>query len=513
MNIRRLLRLSLLGFTATLFTSTPSLADKALPHLTPYWPDYPTVDYGTGEQAKHIQHGEYLVKLGDCISCHTNTTQPNSPVFGGGLGMKTPFGVFYTPNITPDKETGLGNWSFEDFRGAMHRGKRPDGSNNFPVFPYLWFTRITDDDLRDIKAYLDKIPAVHAPKRKDDVPFPFNVRFAQTFWKILFFKKGYYQPDPKQSAQWNRGAYIVEGLAHCGMCHTPINFLGGPKNRYKFTGNLVDGMLAPNISGPALADIPVEQIVRVFSHGKMIRGGEVAGPMLEVDHNSLSHLSEYDLQAIALYIKSVQSKQPPKKAITGTGLEAGKAVYEQSCYACHNTGASGAPKLGSTEDWSPLLALGKDKLYQNAIQGINAMPPKGTCVSCTDQQIKDTVDYMISMAQPGASAPTLSFGRPDQPPASLTLKDGERIYEKNCASCHSTGRYGAPQVGSVNEWTPLLRKGIAELVQDTLYKHGKMPPMSQICPTCNDADIKAAVVFMAQQSKEPDQDYKLWLSN
>ena len=509
MKIKYFHTLAALGLVTSLFVSPAAMAEETM-----YWPKYPTVNYGTGKQAERIQHGEYLVKAGDCISCHTDTTKPDSPVFAGGLGMRTPFGTFYSPNITPDKETGLGKWSLEDFKKAMHRGKRPDGSNNFPVFPFLWFTRVSDEDLNDIKAYLDAIPAIHQENKKENVPFPFNVRFAQTFWRLLFFKEGYFQPDPQQSAQWNRGAYLVEGLAHCGMCHTPINLLGGPQNTYKFTGNMVDGMLAPNISGPALKDASVDDIIKVFTEEKMIGGGQVAGPMLEADRNSLQHLNRSDLEAIAVYIKSVQSKQPKKKEITGTGLEAGKAVYEQSCYACHNTGASGAPQLGNAEEWASRIESGTQTLYHNAIVGIKAMPPKGTCSTCTDQQIQDAVDYIVQMAKPGAHVSTSSFGRPSEPPPGLTLVDGKKMYEEHCASCHSSGQRGTPQIGDVEAWKPKLKQGISTLVFHSLKGYNAMPSKQQTCPDCSDADILAAVIYIAQESKSGnEEDYKLWLSN
>ena len=177
-----------------------------------------------------VKRGEYLVKVGDCASCHTDTA-PGSKIFAGGLGIKTPFGIFYSPNITPDKATGLGNWSDEGFIHAMQSGVAPHWSYLFPVFPYPYFARVYREDLLAIKAYLDKVPAVNAPHKKNEVPFPFNQRFLQIGWRLLFFhfqNQGEYKANPIHTKAWNRGAYLVQGLGHCGMCHTPINTLGAP---------------------------------------------------------------------------------------------------------------------------------------------------------------------------------------------------------------------------------------------------------------------------------------------
>ena len=256
--------------------------------------------------------GEYLTKMGDCIACHTDTTHPNSPVFAGGYPISTPFGIFYSPNITSDKETGIGKWTDDEFVRAMQHGISPQGYNYFPVFPYTSFTRVTRDDLLAIKAYLFSIPAIKNTPPKNDVAFPFSWRFLQYGWKLLFFEfhKGVYQYDSSKSPVWNRGAYIVQGLAHCGECHTPRNMFGAMKYSYALTGAFVEGYYAPNITGHGLEGIPDQKIIEVFTKNKKLKGsGEVGGPMREVNVDSLKYLTQADLQAIVTYLRTVKSKE------------------------------------------------------------------------------------------------------------------------------------------------------------------------------------------------------------
>jgi mono/diheme cytochrome c family protein len=191
------------------------------------YPTYPEIDYGSGEQTAAIKRGEYLVKIGDCIACHA-ATEPGSKAFAGGLPIATPFDTFFTPNITPDKETGIGQWTEAEFIKAMHEGVRPDGSNSFPAFPYIFFNRVRDADLKDIWTYLKTLAPVMQESKGNTLPFPLDVRSAQYGWKMLFFypDRDVSTEDPARSETWNRGAYLVNGLGHCSMCYTPMNILG-----------------------------------------------------------------------------------------------------------------------------------------------------------------------------------------------------------------------------------------------------------------------------------------------
>ncbi|MBX9869675.1 MAG: c-type cytochrome, partial [Burkholderiaceae bacterium] len=367
-----------------------------------YYPPYPTVNYNSGYGTKaQIQHGEYLSKAGDCIACHTETGKPNQPQFAGGLGIFTPFGMFYTPNITPDKTNGIGSWDEKKFLDAMQHGHCTDGFC-YPVFPFLYFARMQQQDLLDIRSYLMSIPAVAQPNKPNDVMFPFNIRFLQLGWRILFFYFDNHQVayDNTQSAQWNRGRYLVLGPGHCGMCHTPLNPLGAEKKKYFLTGGFVNGYYAPDITSRGLAGASVAQVVNVFKKNRMLSGGPVQGPMLEVNMDSLRYLTDGDLQAIATYLQSVKS-QYPEAGDTTVGPNTGVTIYTKTCAACHDSGGAGAPRIGDKQDWQKYFAQGMNSMYTNAINGIGSMPPKGTCMTCTDDQIKAVVDYIVKETKYG----------------------------------------------------------------------------------------------------------------
>lgn len=250
-----------------------------------FYPKYPVLTIKPGMNAKLIAKGEYLVKLGDCMACHTDTPNHGAP-FAGGLAIDTPFGTFFTPNITPDKKSGIGNWTNADFINAMHDGINPNGSYYFPVFPYTSFTKVNKDDLVAIKAYLDALPPIYKVDKKPTAPWPFSWRFSQVFWRALFFKPQFYNYNPDETAQWNRGAYLVQGLGHCGECHTPRNFLGAMKNDAYLTGAFVNGFWAPNITHLGLETATTHQVVQVFKKEELIdNAGPVRGPMAEVDHD------------------------------------------------------------------------------------------------------------------------------------------------------------------------------------------------------------------------------------
>lgn len=462
---------------------------------------YPTVEYGTGK-AEQIKRGEYLVKASDCIACHT--TEGGKP-FAGGLPIKTPFGTIYSPNITSDKETGLGKWSDDDFVQAMREGIAPDGSYYYPVFPFMNFNKFSRQDVLDIKAYLDAIPAVEQKNLPLDMPFPFNVRLTLSFWRFMFFDfyKGEYQTDTRQSPEWNRGAYLVEGPGHCDLCHSPLNILGAPKRQYYLAGGFVDGYSVPNITSFRLGDIPVEKIIAVFKEDQKISGGKVQGPMLQVNHDSLSYLGTEDLTAIAIYLRTVVSKLPPAPG-HGTGEKAGKAIYEQYCAGCHNMGGGGAPKFGDPSQWESKLTLGLNPVYDHAIKGIGGMPPKGNCDSCTDEQVKTAVDYIVSHSR-GEAGKKIAAPNPSE---SLTsLARGKQIFDRVCSVCHREGQLGAPKLGDKTAWTPLLKENVDVLVERAINGYKGHPAMGA-CYQCSDADVIAAVKYMVQEGG--DGDYRLW---
>lgn len=470
----------------------------------PYAPEtYPTVNYGSGKKAEQIQHGEYLSKAGDCIACHTAV---GGKPFSGGLPIKTPFGTIYSPNITPDPETGIGKWSDAQFDRAMREGIGIHGEYYYPVFPYPFFNKLSRQDVLDIKAYLDALPPVRQSNRDPDMPWPFRERILQSFWRFMFFDfhKGQFAYDNRKSPEWNRGAYLVQGLGHCAMCHTKVNALGGWETQYNLAGGFVDNYYAPNISASGLKNVPTQKVLNVFLRDQLIKGGMVQGPMYQVNHDSLIYLSHQDLSAIVTYLRTVESQSPPAPS-QGSGEKAGKAIYNQYCAGCHANGGGGAPKFGDSAQWSPLVKQGLNSLYENAIKGIGGMPPKGTCDTCTDEQIRFTVDYMISNSTGGSAKSTASSVPSGS--ALTSLARGKQVYDQVCSVCHNQGQLGAPVLGNKMTWTPIMKQNFDVVVQHTLQGYKAHPPRGA-CYGCSDTDIISAVKYMAQQSGTGD--YTLW---
>ena len=367
-----------------------------------YYAAYPPTSPGKdAEEEAAIRQGEYLAKAGDCIACHTNV-QGRTPAYAGRLPIETPFGTFYSPNITPDTETGIGAWSEADFVRALREGHGPHRENYFPVYPFVYFANITEEDARELYVYFRHIPAVHLKNRS--LPFPFNLpgaRFTLWGWNLLFFYPNTpFSPDPEQSATWNRGKYLVDGLGHCSMCHTPLNPLGSPISRYYLNGGFIDGYWAPNINKAGLEGISEEEIADVFAKNQLLnRAGPVAGPMSEVNHDSLRYLTREDQLAIAHYLKTVESEDqyavPPASEGQST-LSRGKQVYIQVCSICHQRGEMSAPIIGIAANWyQRAQQVGLKGMYQHAIQGYNSMPIKGACVFCSDDDVKAAVDYIL----------------------------------------------------------------------------------------------------------------------
>jgi cytochrome c5 len=472
------------------------------------YPVYPQLNHAQSQQPD-IARGVYLTKAGDCIACHSDPKH-GGKAFAGGLGIKTPFGTFYTPNITPDKDTGIGSWTNDQFIRAMQEGRGPDGANYFPVFPYNYFTRVNTQDLRDIKAYLDNIPAVHRENTPIDVLPPFSFRFMQWGWKLLFFQfhRGAYHYNPARSTEWNRGAYLVQGLGHCAMCHSPLNLLGAVKSGQALTGGFVDGFYAPDITSRGLGDASVEDIINVFQKNEMLKGaGKVQGPMAEVNYNSLQHLTTKDLKAIAVYLKSVPNLTPLRTASTTIGPDTGRNIYDSHCAVCHNAGAAGAPRFGDAKAWQPRIAQGMETVFNHAVNGYNSMPPKGACISCSDNEIKAAVEYLVDKSKAGASGAAPKSYVPTQPP--LTLEEGKHIYEAHCAVCHSQRQSGAPVIGNKEIWAPILDQNMDVLFKKSLSEHSHLSQGNN-CTGCSDAEIIAATKYIAQQSQSNGRNYSLW---
>ncbi|HEU0290374.1 MAG TPA: cytochrome c [Burkholderiales bacterium] len=251
------------------------------------------------------KRGEYLAKAGGCLGCHTEERKDAVP-FAGGRALKTPFGTFFGPNITPHPQAGLGKWAEEDFVRAMRHGTRPDGANYFPAFPYPSFTRITDSDLRDLWAYLRTLPQSSQPSRAHDLGFFFSWRFLVTAWKWLYFTPGPFTNVPGVSDLVNRGAYLVQALGHCGECHTPRNFLGGPKSsRFLAGGKTPEGKDVSNLTPTGLKKWSDKDLTDFLTSGLTPDGDVPSEAMGEVIRNTTGQLTPGDLAATIAYLRSL----------------------------------------------------------------------------------------------------------------------------------------------------------------------------------------------------------------
>lgn len=256
-----------------------------------------------------VRRGEYVFHAGGCLGCHTDEKGGGAKL-AGGRALKSPFGTFYGPNITPDQQHGIGRWTEADFARAMREGVRPDGAHYFPAFPYTSFTKITDADLSDLWAYLRSMPPAPTPSRPHDLSFPYNQRMLVGVWKWLNFTAGGFRPDPSQPAEVNRGAYLVEALAHCGECHTPRNTLGGldRAKAYAGTSDGPEGERVPNITPDpttGLGKWSAADVVDVLKLGMAPDGDFVGGSMGEVVRNTTGKLRDDDLRAIVAYLRSL----------------------------------------------------------------------------------------------------------------------------------------------------------------------------------------------------------------
>jgi mono/diheme cytochrome c family protein len=357
-----------------------------------------------------LAQGSRLAEAGDCMYCHT--AKSGKP-FAGGLAIDTPFGAIYSTNITPDAETGIGAWPLQAFTRALRAGVSRDGHLLYPAFPYTHFTRMTDGDIAALYAYLMARTPVHAPAHPNALAFPLNFRPLVAGWNLLFLQRGALPaPATPQSEEWLRGRYLVEGPAHCAACHTPMNLLGAEKSSQPFAGSQIDGWDAPALTALMRAPKPWthEQLVSYLSTGLATEHGAAAGPMLPVTRH-LANVPKADVQAIATYVMSLQSKAggqsgpPAKPAAAAPADQArinnGAALFAAACASCH-----GAAAPMGTVGRRPSLALSttlNSDSPRNAIKLVlegnpwngsasaHYMPPFAAMLS--DDQIADVLAY------------------------------------------------------------------------------------------------------------------------
>ncbi len=292
-----------------------------------------------------VQRGRYLANAGDCTACHTAESGKS---MAGGRPIETPFGIIYSPNLTPDRETGIGDWSDEDFYRAMHLGIDPAGKRLYPAFPYPYFTKLTREDVLAIRAYLSTLPPVKNERPPNNLSWPLNYRILMKGWDWMYFEPGSYQPDARKSAEWNRGAYLVEGAGHCGACHTPTNIAGAPQDDQHLQGGQLQNWFAPELASDGrhgLGNWNVDDIVEYLKTGRNRHSG-ATGLMAEVVINSTSKLRDEDLRAIAIYLKSITGNETQNSSEPQQGImNAGGAIYGDSCSACHQSDGAGVPRM------------------------------------------------------------------------------------------------------------------------------------------------------------------------
>jgi mono/diheme cytochrome c family protein len=293
-----------------------------------------------------IARGAYLARAGNCMACHT--TRGGEP-YAGGRAIETPFGAVYTSNLTPDEKSGIGSWSAAHFWRAMHNGRSKDGRLLYPAFPYTSYTQVTREDSDALFAYLRSLPAVFNPNHAHTVRFPFDSQAALAVWRALYFKPGVHQPDASRSAEWNRGAYLVQGLGHCSACHSARNALGATTAGLDLAGGLIpmQNWYAPSLASKheaGVADWDRSDVVSLLRDGVSTRGS-VSGPMAGVVLGSTQHLSHDDLGAMAQYLKELPpSTATPPPVTDATGSAAGAKLYEQHCAGCHGIQGDGVAK-------------------------------------------------------------------------------------------------------------------------------------------------------------------------
>jgi mono/diheme cytochrome c family protein len=372
-----------------------------------------------------IELGRYLAVAGDCASCHTvpGSGQP----FAGGRPSETPFGVVVGANITPDQDTGIGAWSDEAFVRALRQGKGNHGQLLYPAMPYPYYTKLTESDALAIRAYLNTVKPVRNAVVSNKLPFPFDVREGMAAWNALYFRSGEFKPDPTKSAEWNRGAYLVEGLGHCGACHTPKSQLGGDEQARAFQGYALQGWFAPNITNDSERGLGGWSIPDIASYLKTGHNAASAatGIMGEEITLSSSQMTDADLTAIATYLKDLpgQTASPPTQvSASDPRMTAGGAIYVDECSACHGMDGKGVPFLFPSLAGSPnVRSADPGSLIRVLIEGARSVATAGEPTGpgmpsfawkLSDDQAAAVLTYVRNSW--GSSAPAVDPGQVEQ---------------------------------------------------------------------------------------------------
>jgi mono/diheme cytochrome c family protein len=351
----------------------------------------------TGFATAAVARGAAVAALGDCVVCHT---AQNGPPYAGGRPLPTPFGTIYATNITPDPETGIGRWTEAAFVRAMRDGIARDGTHLYPALPYTHFTRASDGDLADLYAFIMTRTPVRASAPPDRLPFPLNVRAILAGWNLLFLRPGPWQPDPVHDAEWNRGAYLVEAVGHCGACHTPRNALGAERANETLAGGDAEGWLAPALDAASPAQRPwtTPELAAYLRNGIAAQHGVAGGPMGPVTQH-LAQLPEADIRAIAAYLVSRMPTVAP--ASRPADAVADNVVFAGACGACHGADApmmrDGAPSLALSSAVNAPSSLDVVETILHGIpmrEGVAGPFMPGFANSLTDAQIAALAGYV-----------------------------------------------------------------------------------------------------------------------
>lgn len=350
-----------------------------------------------------VSRGSYLAAAGGCHTCHTPTGS-DKPL-SGGVPIETPFGLMQSANITPDPETGIGGWTRDDFEGALRRGKRKDGLPLYPTMPYTHFTKITDEDVDALWAYVSSTKPVHNKVEVNELPPPYDIRASLIGWQLLFFDEGRFEPDPAMSEEEQRGAYLAEALAHCSSCHTPKNPLGAEETGKLYQGATVEVWHAPNISNNSqsvLSNFTTDSLAQYLATGSDGHNREAFGKMAEVV-GELSHLTPEDVHAIAAYFKSLEPEEPadqPEVIVLDPPREqAGAMLFEEHCVSCHGADGAGREGVGGRLAQNGAITDGPAlNIISLMLKGIEprgewgAMPDFADVLS--DQDLADIANYV-----------------------------------------------------------------------------------------------------------------------
>jgi mono/diheme cytochrome c family protein len=352
------------------------------------------------DDAATVERGHYLAILGDCVVCHTRTEAGAQP-FAGGYALHAVPGTVYSSNITPDRETGIGNWNADDFYRALHDGVAKDGRHLYPAFPYAYFARLSHADSDALFAYVRTLKPIPYRPPRNDLIFPTNIRGGMRVWNMLYLSGGGFKPDPSKSASWNRGKEIVTGIGHCGACHSPKNFLFADTDGASLNGTLVDGWYAPNLTGTkrdGLGDWTAADIVEYLKTGQN-KFARVAGAMRDVVQRSTSLMTDADREAVADYLKSLPAEKiHPTRPPNPEAMQAGEAVYVARCASCHGVSGKGDADYPALAANTIVQARDPSTVLRVILQGAQAIQPKGYSMPAfpvlKDRELADLATYI-----------------------------------------------------------------------------------------------------------------------